>query len=37
LKLENQQKFLNHLGKDGWILVTVDSQTGLFYLKRPRD
>ena len=37
LKRENQQKFLDELGKDGWILVAVDSQTGLFYLKRPTD
>jgi len=33
---ENQQQFLNELGKDGWILVAVDPQTGLFYLKRPK-
>jgi hypothetical protein len=33
---ENRQKFLDELGKDGWILVAVDDQTGLFYLKRPK-
>jgi hypothetical protein len=33
---ENKQKFLDELGKDGWILVAVDDQTGLFYLKRPK-
>jgi hypothetical protein len=33
---ENRQNFLDELGKDGWILVAVDDQTGLFYLKRPK-
>lgn len=30
---ENQQAFLNDLGKEGWILVNEDQ--GTFYLKRP--
>jgi hypothetical protein len=30
---ENQQAFLNELGKEGWILVNEDQ--GTFYLKRP--
>ena len=29
-----QKAFLNDLGKDGWILVTMD-EAGVFYLKRP--
>jgi hypothetical protein len=29
------EQFLNELGKDGWVLVTID-QNGEFYLKRPK-
>jgi hypothetical protein len=29
---ENVQRFLNELGKDGWILISEDQ--GTFYLKR---
>jgi hypothetical protein len=36
LKPANKQQFLDGLGKDGWILVAVDPQTDLFYLKRPK-
>jgi hypothetical protein len=30
---ENQQTFLNDLGKDGWVLINEDE--GTFYFKRP--
>lgn len=29
-----REKFLNELGKDGWVLVAAD--VDIFYLKRPR-
>ena len=31
--IERREQFLNELAKDGWILVSADSD--LFYLKRP--
>jgi hypothetical protein len=34
--LEIQQKFLNDLGKDGWMLINgIENETGTFYFKRP--
>ena len=32
--LENREKYLNSLGRDGWVLVSEDQ--GIFYLKRPK-
>jgi uncharacterized lipoprotein YmbA len=34
VRIERREQFLNELGKDGWVLVTADSD--LFYLKRPK-
>jgi ABC-type phosphate/phosphonate transport system substrate-binding protein len=35
VRIELREQFLNVLGKDGWVLVTADSD--LFYLKRPKE